>query len=135
MPFVNSSGPIPGMDFGFPDVCNTPLGPVVTPIPYPNFTLAVTAIPTQFKVLTMCMPAHNMTAMKLPSIGDNAGLLLGVGSGLVMGPQRHLFGSTNLFIGGPPTTKLLSPGGHNGMSPNIPGLTIAPSQIKVMSLR
>jgi hypothetical protein len=38
MPFVNSSGPIPGMDFGFPDVCNTPLGPVVTPIPYPNFT-------------------------------------------------------------------------------------------------
>jgi hypothetical protein len=137
--FVNSSGPLPGMDFAFPDTCITPIpspvGPIPTPLPYPNSTLAPTAIPTQFKTLLMCMPAHNLTTTKVPSLGDQPGLLLGVASGMVMGPQRHMMGSTNLFIGGPPCTKMLSPGGHNGMSPNIPGLTIAPSQIKLMSLR
>lgn len=134
MVFVNSSGPIPGMSLGFPDVCLTP-AVVPVPIPYPNITLQPTAIPTQFKVLLMGMPAHNLTTSRVPSNGDNAGVLLGVASGLVMGPDRHLMGSTNLMIGGPPTTKMLSPTGHNGMSPNIPGVTLAPSQIKVMSLR
>jgi hypothetical protein len=135
MVFVNSSGPIPGMDMGFPDVCTTPMGPVPVPIPYPNMTLAPTGIPTQFKVLLMCMPAHNLTTVKVPSLGDQPGVLLGVASGLVMGPDRHMMGSTNLMIGGPPTTKMLNPTGHNGASPNIPGVTIAPSQIKLMSLR
>lgn len=135
MSLVNSSGPIPGMDFAFPDPCNTPFGPVIMPVPYMNFTFAVMALITQFKVLLMCMPAHNLTTTKMPSIGDNAGIFLGLASGMVMGPQRHFFGSTNLYIGGPPCTKLLSPGGHNGMAPNIPGLTIFPSQVKVANTR
>lgn len=135
MVFVNSWGPIPAPDFGMPDVCTTPVGPVPVPIPYPNFSLAVMAIPTQFRVLLTMMPAFNMLTTKVMSFGDNSGVLLGVASGMVMGPARHLFGSTNLFIGGPPTTKMLSPTGHNGASPNIPGLTIAPTEIKVINLR
>jgi len=135
MVYVNSWGPVPAPDLAVPDVCITPVGPVPVPVPYPNVTLAVMAIPTQFRTLTMMMPANNMLTVKPMSMGDNPGVLLGVASGFVMGPVRHQMGSTNLFIGGPPTTKMLSPTGQNGMSPNIPGMTLAPCQIKVMSLR
>jgi hypothetical protein len=134
MPFLNSSGPIPAPDFGGPDVCLTPVGPVVTPITYPNTQMAPVAIPTQFKVFTMCMPNHNQLTTKPISLGDQPGLLLGVASGFVMGPIRHLLGSIKLFLVGPPATKMLNPTGHNGMSPNIPGATLAPTQPKVMCL-
>ncbi len=73
----------------------------------------------------MCMPNHNKLTIKPMSLGDQPGLLLGLASGLVMGPIRHLFGSIKLFLCGPPATKMLSPTGHNGMSPNIPGATLA----------
>jgi hypothetical protein len=135
MVFVNGWGPIPNPDFGFPDTCTTPVGPVPVPIPYPNFGIPFLAIPTQFRVLNWCMPAFNMLTTKIISLGDQPGVLLGVASGMFMGPIRHLFGSTNVFIGGPPTTKMLSPCGHNGGSPNIPGLTLAPAQPTIISLR
>ncbi len=134
MVFMNSSGPIPAPDFAFPDVCLTPVV-VPVPIPYPNFALAPMAIPSQFTVLTMCMPAHNMLTTKPISLGDNAGVNMGVASGMVMGPQRPILGSTGIFVGGPPCTRMLGMGAQNGMSPNIPGITIAPSQVKVMVLR
>ncbi len=44
-------------------------------------------------------------------------------------------GSTNLFIGGVPATKLTSPTKQNGMSPNVPGVRISPSQTKMMAMR
>lgn len=134
MVFANSSGPIPAPDLAFPDVCltPTPVGPV--PIPYPNIALAPTAIPSQFKVLLSCMPAHNLTTTKPVSMGDNAGVNMGVASGMVMGPQRHVLGSFKVFTGGPPATKMLNLSGQNGMSPNIPGVTLAPSQVKTIIL-
>jgi len=135
MVFVNSSGPIPGMDFGFPDTCNTPMGPVITPVPYPNFAMSVTAVPTQFSTYISCMPAHNISTMKPMTMGDTTGVLGGLASGMMMGPAMHMMGSTNLFIGGPPATKFLGVTGQNGMSPNAPGVTMAPSQPIMMSLR
>jgi hypothetical protein len=135
MVFANSSGPIPAMDFGFPDVCLTPIV-VPVPIPYPNFALAPTAIPTQFTVFTACMPNHNLATLKPISLGDQPGVELGVASGLVMGPVRHLMGSTAVFTGGPPQTRcLVDMTGHNGGSPNIPGIGLMPSQPTVMILR
>lgn len=134
MVFVNSWGPIPGPDFGFPDVCTTPIGPAPVPIPYPNLDLPFLAVPTQFRTFNSFMPSFNMATVKVMSLGDQPGVLLGVASGLVMGPVRHVLGSFTLFIGGPPTTKMLDMTGHNGGSPNIPGMTLAPSQVTVMCL-
>ena len=134
MVFNNSWGPIPGPDLGFPDVCLTPVV-VPVPVPYPNIGIPFLAVPTQFNTFLTFMPAFNMLTMKVISLGDQAGVLLGVASGIFMGPIRHLMGSTNVFTGGPPATKMLNPSGHNGGSPNIPGLTLAPSQITTMTLR
>jgi hypothetical protein len=134
MVFVNGNGPIPSMDLAFPDVCKTPVGPVVVPLPYPNMTLGPTAIPTQMFVFTMMMPSHNMLTEKPLSLGDEPGLLLGLIGPFDMGPTRHLFGSTNLFLGGPPATKMTSPTGQNGLAPNAFGATITPSQVVLMCL-
>ncbi|WP_084800065.1 DUF4150 domain-containing protein [Bradyrhizobium sp. Ai1a-2] len=135
MPFVNASGPMPAQDFAFPDVCNTPIGPAVMPFPYPNINMSTMANPTQFRCLIMCMPAHNLTTERTISTGDNAGVALGVISGMVMGPGRAMTGSSNLFIGGPPAAKMGMATKQNGASPNAFGMSISPSQTRVMSLR
>ncbi len=135
MTFVNSSGPMLGVDHAFPDVCKTPSGPAVVPIPYPNVTMNTTAIPTQSRCLIMCMPAHNMTTERAFSMGDNAGAALGVISGLVMGPGRANAGSDNLSIGGSPATKMGMPTKQNGANPNAFGLSISPSQTRLMAQR
>lgn len=133
MVFVNSSGPMPAPDFAFPDVCVTPAVPPV-PVPYPNIALAPTAIPTQFTTFLTCMPAHNLMTTKPTSLGDQPGVLLGVASGFVMGPVKHAMGSATMFVGGPPVTKMLNPTMQNGMSPNIVGVTLAPTQITTICL-
>ncbi|WP_210207881.1 DUF4150 domain-containing protein [Bosea caraganae] len=123
------------MNFAFPDVClvPTPAGPI--PTPFPNIALTPTAIPNQVKVLAMCMPTHNVMTVTPLSNGDNPGVAMGVASGMVMGPATAAMGSTNVLIGGPPVAKLAMPAKQNGLSPNTVGMTIAPSQIKVMALR
>lgn len=135
MPFCNGNGPIPGLNFAFPDVClvPTPVGPI--PTPFPNIALTPTAIPSQFKTLVMCMPSHNMMTVTPMSNGDNPGVALGVMSGMVMGPQLAMMGSTNVLIGGPPATKMTLPTKQNGLGPNAFGATLSPSQIKLMLLR
>ncbi|MCP4077986.1 MAG: DUF4150 domain-containing protein [Gammaproteobacteria bacterium] len=126
-----------GMNLGVPDVCLTPIptpvGPVPTPIPYPNMAMGMTAIPNQFKVLLMAGPAHNLMTTVPMSNGDNAGVNMGVASGMMMGPSRHTLGSTNVLFGGMPATKMTSMTMQN--STNAPGLTLVPSQFKVMLLR
>ena len=128
---------LPAVNFAFPDVCNTPtpVGPI--PIPYPNIALTTMAIPptAALKVLISAMPAHNLMTTVPMSNGDNAGVALGIASGMVMGPCRHTMGSTNVLYGGMPATKMTSMSGQNGMSMNIPGMTLTPSQVKVMLLR
>ncbi len=126
-----------GMNLGVPDVCLTPIptpvGPVPTPIPYPNMAMGMTAIPNQFKVLLSAGPAHNLMTTIPMSNGDNTGVNMGVASGMVMGPSRHTLGSTNVLYGGMPATKMTSMTMQN--STNAPGLTLVPSQFKVMLLR
>jgi hypothetical protein len=134
MVFVNGSGPIPSVDFAFPDVCINPLPPPPKPLPFPNLALGPTAIPSQLVVFTMMMPSHNLLTVKPISEGDQAGILGGVISHNDMGPVRNVFGSVNLFIGGPPATKMTSPTGQNGLAPNTAGATISPAQIVFLSL-
>ena len=130
-----------GMNFAMPDVCLTPIpspaGPIPTPIPYPNISTGLTAIPptASLKVLTVAMPSHNLMTTGTLSNGDNAGLMMGVMSGMVMGPTRHMLGSFTTLVGGIPCTKMTSMSGQNGMSLNIPGMTLVPSQFKVLVLK
>lgn len=134
MVFVNGNGPIPALDFAFPDVCKTPILGVPVPLPYPNLALGPTAIPSQMSFFTMMMPSHNLLTVKPMSQGDDTGVEGGIISQLDMGPTRHLLGSFNLFIGGPPCTKMTSLTGQNGLAPNTAGATISPAQIVLISL-
>jgi hypothetical protein len=124
-----------GMNLGFPDVCKTPtpVGPV--PIPYPNMSMGMTRVPPTFKVFMGGTPAHNMSTMGTISNGDNAGVAGGVASQMVMGPDRHMTGSFPILLQGMPATKMTSMTGQNGMSLNVPGMSLVPSQFKVMMLK
>lgn len=128
-----------GMNMGAPDVCKTPAPPIPSPIPipYPNIAAGPTALPPTacLKVLLTAGPAHTLMTTIPMSNGDNAGVALGVVSSMVMGPCRHQMGSTNVLYGGIPATKMTSMTGQNGMSLNIPGMTLVPAQIKVMLMR
>jgi hypothetical protein len=120
-----------GLDLGFPDVCLTPT-PAPVPIPYPNLALGPIGVPAAYNVLFMCTPAHNLSTMIPLTLGDCPGVALGVASGMVMGPQRHLTAAFTVLVGGIPATRLTSIGIHN--STNAPGMRIVPSQLKVLLL-
>jgi hypothetical protein len=128
--FANTQ--LAGIDMGFPDVCltPTPAGPV--PVPYPNIAAGPMGVPAVYNVLFMCAPAHNMSTVVPLTNGDNAGLALGVASGTVMGPSRHLTAAFSVLIGGMPATRLTSVSLQN--STNCPGARIVPSQTKVLIL-
>lgn len=119
-----------GMDIGFPDVCLTP--PVGAPVPYPNIAMGPMGVGFYPKVLFMGTPAHNMLTTVPLTNGDNAGVMLGVASGLVMGPSRHVTGAFTVLVGGPPVTRVTSMSIQN--STNCPGMRAVPSQVKVLVL-
>jgi hypothetical protein len=120
-----------GMDLGFPDVCLTPM-PLPVPVPYPNIAMGPTAIPSQTTVFIMAMPVHNLGTVTPLTNGDNAGVAMGVASGTVMGPSRHLTAAFTVLIGGMPVTRLTSMSLQN--STNAPGVRIVPSQPTVIVL-
>jgi hypothetical protein len=133
MVFLNAQGPIPALGFAFPDVCLTPIV-VPVPIPYPNFSMRPMSIPTQFTCYTMMMPNHNLLTMQPMTMGDNSGVNMGVASGMVMGPSQNYTCSFKVFQGAAPVTRMLDVSGHNGMSPNMVGMSISPAQPLVMVL-
>jgi len=131
--FANCS--LAGQDFGMPDVCKTPAPPSPSPIPvpYPNIAQLLLALPptTCLKVLISFMPAHNMGTTISMSNGDEAGVLGGIASGIIMGSARNLMGSVKVLHGGLPATRMLDPAMQN--LSNVPaGRTLVPSQFKVM---
>jgi len=121
-----------GMDMGFPDVCLTPAGPAVVPIPYPNIAMAPMGVPAAYTILFECAPAHNMSTTIPLSNGDNAGVATGVASGCVMGPARHMTGAFTVLLNGMPATRLTSMSMQN--STNCVGARIVPSQTAVLLL-
>ena len=120
-----------GMDLGFPDVCLTPM-PAPVPIPYPNIALGPMGVPAAYNILFVCAPAHNMATVVPLSNGDNAGVNMGVASGVVMGPSRPVTGAFTVLLDGMPATRLTSMNIQN--STNCPGMRIVPSQVKVLLL-
>jgi hypothetical protein len=128
--FANSQ--MMGQDMGFPDVCMTPAAPSPIPVPYPNIAMGPMAIPNVPTILILGMPVHNLGTTIPMTNGDNAGVLLGVASGTVMGPSRHLAGSFTMLYMNMPGTRLTSPSLQN--STNCPGVRVVPSQTLVLNL-
>lgn len=131
--FSNCS--MPGMDFAFPDVCTTPYGPATIPTPYPNIGMKIMGLPptANMKHLLTFMPSHNVVTTVPTSMGDTTGVLLGVASGLIMGPDRNTRCSVKMITGGTPATRMLDNTLQN--STNAPtGLTLVPGQFKVINL-
>ena len=125
-----------GMNMGFPDVCLTPIptpaGPIPVPIPYPNIATAMMGVPAAYNVLFGGTPAHNLGTIIPLTNGDNAGLNMGVASGVVMGPSRGLTGAFTVLVGGLPATRMTSMNLQN--STNCPGVSLVPSQLRVLLL-
>jgi hypothetical protein len=121
-----------GTDMGFPDVCltPTPAGPV--PIPYPNIAMGPTAVPNCPTILIMGAPVHNLATTIPMTNGDNAGVNMGVASGTVMGPSRHVVGAFTVLFMGMPASRLTSVSLQN--STNCPGVRTVPSQPLVLIL-
>lgn len=131
MPFINSQGPLPGMDFSVPDVYlqATPVGPV--PFPLLSVGMRATEIPDNFRFLVSCMPSHDMMNLTAASI---SGPGPGVASGMVCAPTSSMKGSVKFFIQVMPAGRaLLDPTFQNGISPNSVGTTIVPTQIRVLN--
>jgi hypothetical protein len=122
------------MNFGFPDVCSviTPAGPIPTPMP--NIAMSSTHIPSVLNVIIGGGLAENLMTTGTVSNGDNAGLGMGVMSGMIMGPDRYIIGSLKVFMGVAPAAKLTSMTGQNGVSMNAPGVSLTPGQVKVLVL-
>src|SRR5215831_5063763 len=120
-----------GMSLAFPDVCLTPT-PAPVPVPYPNISMQPMGVPAAYNILFMCAPAHNMATTVPLTNGDNAGVALGVASGMVMGPARHLTAAFTVLADGVPATRLTSMSLQN--STNAPGAAIVPSQVVVLLL-
>lgn len=123
-----------GMSMAFPDVCRTPVGPVPVPIPYPNMSMGLTSIPVCLTTFVGAMPAHNIATITPMSLGDFGGVLGGMVSQMLMGPERTIVGSVKVFLQAMPAKRLLSVTGQNGMMPNMVGTTIVPSQVQVLVL-
>jgi len=121
-----------GTDMGFPDVCltPTPAGPV--PIPYPNIAMGPTAVPNCPTILILGAPVHNLATTIPMTNGDNAGVNMGVASGTVMGPSRHMTGAFTVLFLGMPASRLTSVSLQN--STNCPGVRTVPSQPLVLLL-
>lgn len=121
-----------GQAMGFPDVClvPTPAGPI--PTPFPNLATQSMGVPAAYNILYSGGPAHNLNTVVPISNGDNAGVNMGVASGTVMGPARPLTGAFTMFTGGAPTTRMTSMNLQN--STNCPGVSLVPSQVKVLVL-
>ncbi|WP_437535381.1 MULTISPECIES: DUF4150 domain-containing protein [unclassified Sorangium] len=127
--FANSQ--MMGIDMGLPDVCLTP-SPAPVPVPYPNIAAGPMGVPAVYNVLFMAAPAHNLATTIPLTNGDNAGVAMGVASGTVMGPSRHLTGAFSVLIRGMPASRLTSMSLQN--STNCPGVRVVPSQVKVLML-
>jgi hypothetical protein len=116
---------------GFPDICLTMVGPVPTPIPYPNVAMESTGLPVPAHILVSVSPVHNSATTLAPSIGALPGFS-GIASGIVMGPCRSLTHANTFLTGALPTKRMGSTGLSNLI--NTPCVAATPNQCKVLVL-
>jgi carboxyl-terminal processing protease len=109
----------------FPDPCPTVVGPAVVPVPYPNLSQNVMAVPSSPNVLVTAAPALTMASMSPLTMGDNSAV-----PGTSMRPQATIVGNPKLLVNGIPATTLTSPTTGNMM--NCVGAKVIPSVTNVI---
>lgn len=117
----------PSLNFGAPDVCLTPVGPVVVPIPYPNFGAHALAVPFSPIVKAAMIPALNLASVITLTTGDEPG----VAHWTVMGPGTFDLGNPIVFIEKLPAINLTSQTAGNTMNDQ-PGMVVAPGAPNVL---
>src|SRR5271154_4879006 len=91
-----------GTNIGFPDVCLTPAGPAMVPVPYPNMAMNAQAVPFSPTVMISMMNALN-TGWKIPmTSGDEAG----VGGPFIKMMGAYTMGNPIVSIDGMPAINL-----------------------------
>lgn len=115
-----------GMNIGFPDVCLTPVGPAVVPIPYPNFALTAQAAAFSPVVRVSGVNALNLGSMIPMTMGDDAG----VANWTVKGPGRYVMGNPIVSIDRLPAINLTCPTTGNTGN-NAVGAVLVPSATNV----
>jgi carboxyl-terminal processing protease len=118
-----------GGNVGFPDVCLTPVGPAVVPIPYPNIALNVMAASFSPNVLLTMMPALNMGTVIPMTLGDQPG----VANWTVMGPAEYTTGCFTILINGLPAIALTDMSTGNDMNDGL-ACVVIPSVTNVFFL-
>ncbi len=115
-----------GMNIGFPDVCLTPVGPAVVPIPYPNFALTAQAAVFSPIVKVSGVNALNLGSTIPMTFGDDAG----VAHPTVKGPGKYVMGNPIVRIDRLPAINLTCPTmGNTGN--NAVGAVLVPSAVNV----
>jgi carboxyl-terminal processing protease len=115
------------MNLGFPDVCNTIVGPATVPIPYPNIALNAQAAPFSPVVKVSMMNALNMSSKIPMTSGDEAG----TAHPTVKGMGAYTMGNPIVFIDKLPGINLTCPTTGNNMN-NPLGAVLVPSAVNVV---
>jgi len=114
------------MNMGFPDVCNTPVGPATAPIPYPNLAMNAQATPFSPNVKVSQMNALN-TGSQIPMTSGDEG---GVAHPMIKGPGRFTMGNPVVYVNRMPAINLLCPSTGNNMNNGL-GAAVVPSVTNV----
>ena len=115
-----------GMNLGFPDVCNTPVGPATVPIPYPNLALNAQAAPFSPVVKTSMVPALNLGSKIPMTSGDEAG----VAHPMIKQVGAYTMGNPIVYVDKLPGVHLTCPTTGNGMNNGL-GAVLVPSVTNV----
>ncbi len=115
-----------GMNIGGPDVCLTPVGPAVVPIPYPNFALNAQAVPFSPIVKCSMVPALNQASAIPVTFGDDPG----VAHWTVKGPGAYTMGNPIVHVDAIPAINLLCPTTGNTVNDGV-GAVAVPSATNV----
>ncbi len=116
-----------------PDVCQVPAPPAPpVPTPFPNMAAGNLLDPGGLtkKVKIAKAPAATIKSKTTLSNGDEAGVLMGVVSGKIMGPAEFIMGSTKVRLEGNAAIRVGDTTKHN--NGNTVGAVTAPSQATVL---
>jgi len=102
-----------GKTIVFPDVCKTPIGPAVVPIPYPNIGMSSNTSKGPKSVKTDGKMPMYKTAKYKTSTGDEPGVLKGIISSKIKGECEFLMYSFDVKFEGKNVCRLGDPLWHN----------------------
>lgn len=102
-----------GKSLVFPDVCKTPIGPSIVPIPYPNLGQSMDTSKGPKSVKTDGKMPMVKSAKYSTSTGDEPGVAKGVISGKVKGVCEFMMYSFDIKFEGKNVCRLGDPLWHN----------------------